>query len=396
MKIALVSDWFLPRIGGLELQLCDLAVQLTKRGHIVDIITGTPGPSEVQGIRVYRVDLGPLLPRLFFRGQELHDLGPLSWRMFRDWSRYRDAWLLHPIDQLIGRGNYDIVHGHSAYSPLAVAACRAAHHLQIPSILSEHSVSKGMGRVLLHSAESLWQWSRWPTVIAGVSNYVAAELHTVTGRATEVLPNGIDPEEWTVEPDCEQPTVVSVMRLTGRKRPLDLVRSIPIVNKELGWKKPPRYVLVGEGPDRNRVEREAERLGVSNQLQLLGRLSRADIKRVLSSATVFALPTRKEALSVATLEALSANVPVVAMGHGGVADIITHGQEGFLARSNRQFSHYIAWILGSPVLRMRLAAHARQAAERFNWERVIGRHIQLYERVSVDREKSRQVESLFV
>ena len=60
-KIAIVSDWYLPRIGGLELHLRDLARELNARGHTAHVITATPGPDELDGIRVHRLDV-PLMP----------------------------------------------------------------------------------------------------------------------------------------------------------------------------------------------------------------------------------------------------------------------------------------------------------------------------------------------
>ncbi len=386
MRIALVSDWFLPRTGGLELQVRDLGVQLVRRGHEVEIITATPGESLVDGIKIHRVDVGPLLPRFFFRGQERHELEPLHlWRLLGEWKRCWNRWLSEPLERLLREGRFDVVHGHSAYSPLALTACRLARQADIPSVLTEHSVSKGLGNVLLSLAERTWHWSAWPDVIAGVSSYIAEEMKAQTGRDVEILPNGIDPAEWTIQRKTGPAWVVSVMRLTPRKRGIDFVRSIPHVTRQLGWQMPPRFLLIGDGPERARIEREAIRLGVADQLELPGRLERNEVRELLAQSTLFALPTLKEALSIAVLEALSAGLPIVAMNHGGVGDIVRHHREGFLAGSHQEFCDYIAQLLSDEDLRREMASRAHESVMRFSWDVVIKKHIDTYERARAFR-----------
>src|SRR3954454_10508515 len=65
MKIALVCDWYQPRVGGIELHLADLAKRLIGAGHDVVVITPTPGAAECDGVRVRRVD-GRRAPRFAF------------------------------------------------------------------------------------------------------------------------------------------------------------------------------------------------------------------------------------------------------------------------------------------------------------------------------------------
>lgn len=381
MRVALVSDWFLPRTGGLELQMRDLALQLVRRGHQVEIITGTPGDSSIDGITVHRVDVGPLVPRLFFHGQELHQLERLSiWQLLSEWNACWNGWLIQPLERILTERRFDVVHGHSAYSPLALAACRLARKRQIPSLLSEHSVSKGLGSALLRTAESIWRWSSWPDIITGVSTYVANELKALTNRDIEILPNGVDPNEWVTNREPRLQRVVSVMRLTRRKRGIDIVRSIPKVNRLLRSNAPVPFMLVGDGPERPRIKRESMRLGLGNQLELPGRLDRSDIRLALADSSVFILPTVKEALSIAVLEALCAGLPIVAMRHGGVGDIVEHGREGFLAKNRNEFCHYIAQLLSNPGLRNAMAARTRASAARFSWDIVVEQHLEFYQR----------------
>src|SRR6185503_13470041 len=132
--------------------------------------------------------------------------------------------------------------------------------------------------------------------------------------------------------------------------------------------------LIGGGPEHERVVREAERLGVTGQIEILGWRPREEVKRLLRRASLFALPTSKEALSIASLEALSAGLPVVAMDHGGIGDIVENGREGFLAADFDEWVARIAELVRDAPLRARLAARARASAARFSWDAVIARH----------------------
>lgn len=361
-KVAIVSDWYLPRIGGLELHLRDLARELNARGHEAHVITATPGPDELDGVKVHRLDV-PLMPGL-------------------DTIRSRKA--LVPLEALFRREQYDIIHAHTALSPLAIGATNVAKKLGIPSVMTEHSVLRGRGQALLSALHKIWGWADWPDVLTAVSHYVAKEMREVSGRRdVYVLPNGINPRDWKPHnpprADEQLPLrVTTVMRFTKRKSPHLVVRAIPKINALLPAHIRPLFTLVGDGPERARVEREVERLGVGAQVELTGFQPRHEIREILARSSLFILPTSKEALSIATLEARSCGLPVVAMNHGGVGDLIKNGREGFLANTRAEFIARIAEVMGDEALRVRMSAATRRSLDWFAWDSVIGQHMHVY------------------
>src|SRR6185312_10612379 len=262
-KVAIVSDWYLPRIGGLELHLRDLARELNARGHEAHVITATPGPDELDGVKVHRLDV-PLMPGL-------------------DTIRSRKA--LVPLEALFRREQYDIIHAHTALSPLAIGATRVAKKLGLPSVMTEHSVLRGRGQALLSALHKIWGWADWPDVLTAVSHYVAKEMREVSGRRdVYVLPNGINPRDWKPHnppaPGEKLPMrVTTVMRFTKRKNPCSVIRAIPKINALLPAHIRPLFTLVGDGPERARVEREVKRLGVEAQVELTGFQPRHEIRK---------------------------------------------------------------------------------------------------------------------
>jgi glycosyltransferase involved in cell wall biosynthesis len=365
-KIAIVSDWYLPRIGGLELHLRDLARELNARGHEAHVITATPGEREdelhYRGIKVHRLDV-PLMPGL-------------------DTIRSRGA--LAPLERLLARERYDIVHSHTALSPLSIGGAYLAKKLGIPSVMTEHSVLRGAGLQLLSTLHRIWGWADWPNVLTAVSHYVARDMRDVSGRKdVYVLPNGINPRDWTphnppAAGEVVPPRVTTVMRFTKRKRPQEVIRAIPKVHAQLPPELRPRFTLIGDGPERQNVEREIARLGVGDWVELTGYRARHEIREILARSSLFILPTSKEALSIATLEARCCGLPVVAMNHGGVGDLITHGREGFLANTSGEFVDYIACAMADADLRQRMAAATRRSLNWFAWDSVIAQHMDVY------------------
>ncbi|HEX3853330.1 MAG TPA: glycosyltransferase family 4 protein [Polyangiaceae bacterium] len=359
-KIAIVSDWYLPRIGGLELHLRDLARELNARGHEAHVITATPGPDELDGVKVHRLDV-PLMPGL-------------------DTIRSKKA--LVPLEALFVREGYDIIHAHTALSPLAIGATHVAKKLRIPSVMTEHSVLKGKGQALLTALHKIWGWADWADVLSAVSHYVAKEMREVSGRKdVYVLPNGVNPREWKSAHPArggEPLRVTTVMRFTKRKKPHAIIQAIPKINALLPAHIRPIFTLVGDGPEREHVEREIRRLGVASQVELTGFRPRHEIREILARSSLFILPTSKEALSIATLEARCCGLPVVAMNHGGVGDLIKNGREGYLANTREEFIARIAEVMGDDALRARMSAATKRSLDWFAWDSVIAQHMHVY------------------
>lgn len=381
-KVALVCDWFLPRIGGLELLVRDLARALNQRGHEAHIICSTRGPAaaampETEGLTVHRLDV-PLLP--------------LTQTVFNRQS-------VDALERVLLRERYDLVHAHTVLSPLAHAATFLAHKHGLPSLLTEHSVLRGAPISLFRALRMFAGFAEWPTLLTAVSGYVADDLRRIFGRQeVHVLLNATNLDDWLGAaqnnaavrdvPDAAQVAatepakpqrVTTVMRFTKRKRPVDLVRMIPMLQARLPKELWPRFTLVGDGPEMPRVRREVARLQVGEWVELPGFQPRASVREILGRSSVFVMPCYKEAMSIAAVEARAMGLPVVARKPNGVAEVIEHGTHGFLAADDPEFIEYLARLLSDPALHRRMSHAAQKGLERFTWEHSIRRHLELYE-----------------
>ena len=360
MKVALVCDWYHPRIGGIELHLQDLAQHLTFAGHDVVAITPTPGDEQVDGIRVRRI-AAPLAPVFGFL------CTPAGVRAVGD---------------ALVQERVDVAHCHvSIISPAALGGAYQAQKRGIPTVVTFHSVVPRM-RLLARVAGSVLGTPRWRARFSAVSARVARDVQAMSGtRPVTVLPNGIDVGFWRAEHkpgNDDTLRLISVMRLNPKKRPLALIAMMRRLTTLLPEQQRFTLRIVGDGPERARVERAIAGAGLADGVQMLGRRSREEIRALLAASDVFVLPTVRESFGLAALEARCAGLPVVAMGASGVGELIHNGREGLLARSDDELATHVAALAREPALRHSIARHNWETRPQCDWPHVVERHVSLY------------------
>jgi glycosyltransferase involved in cell wall biosynthesis len=184
-----------------------------------------------------------------------------------------------------------------------------------------------------------------------------------------------------VRPAAREPNDVvalAVMRLTGRKRGLPLLRVLKAAREQLPADVRLRTMIIGDGPKRCDLERFLVRHGMTEDVVLAGRRPRADVRTALARADVFLAPAILESFGIAALEARCAGVPVVARAESGTAEFIRHGQEGLLADSDAAMAAALAALAADPAARARIAAHNRTVAPASDWDTVLERTASLY------------------
>lgn len=361
MKVALVCDWYYPRVGGIELHLHDLAGQLTAAGHEVVVITPTPGAPVVDGTRVVRID-APRAPRFGFlvtRGG------------------------VRALGDAIATERPDVVHAHvSIVSPAALGGAREAERRQLPLVVTFHSVVPQTA-LLARVAGTALGVGRWRACFSAVSQRVAREVQPIApGRPIQSLPNGVDVDFWRAAPRSSSDVVrlVSVMRLNPKKRPLALVQMMRRLSALLGPEHRAHLTIAGDGPWRSRLERAVSAAGLTRQITLVGRQTREQIRTLLGCSDVFVLPTVRESFGLAALEARCAGLPVVAMRTSGVSELIDHGVHGFLADSDADFAAHVARLVRDSSIRAAITEENRRSAPPFDWASVLDAQLSLYDR----------------
>jgi glycosyltransferase involved in cell wall biosynthesis len=153
------------------------------------------------------------------------------------------------------------------------------------------------------------------------------------------------------------------------KAAASIVRRIPDVT----------FLIVGDGPRREELERLAATLRVSAQVQFVG--YRTDVPEILRQADVFAFPSFMEASPNAVIEAMAAGLPIVATRVGGIPEVIEHERSGLLVApgDDRALAAALVRVIERPALASQLGDAARAAVTaRFSFDRMVGEFQQLY------------------
>ena len=355
MKIALVSDWFAPRRGGIESHLIGLGRALTAAGAQVAAITPQPGAcSDAFPVRQ--------LPVARLPGLDL----AVSPRLLRAFGAALDE--IRP----------DVVHVHaSIVAPACVAGLMAARRAGLPIVLTVHSDLAAVAR-LSPLARRLTAPRLSGVVLTAVSARIAGQLAGFApGAMPVVLPNGFDAGFWMADSEREPPTnafrIVSAMRLERKKRPQVLSSLRDTVAR--GLDRPVELVVAGDGRSRARLGP-----GVATP----GWLDRAGLRALFHEAHAFVLPSRHESFGIAALEARAAGLPVIGRTGNGLAEFIRDGVDGFLCDSDAGMAEAALRLARDPALWRRMAG-PRLALGRFDWPEVAAQHLEIYARAQAAR-----------
>ena len=366
MRVAHVSDVYLPRTGGIESQVRGLSQAQFASGVHVEIFTATParkGHPVIEG----EVDNGVPIHRL---AVDLPGQLPIS----------------PQIGPRLGRllsEHADVIHVHGGLvSPFAWPALTTAVHAGIPAVVTIHSVWAGWSR-LFAAANNVTGWRRWPVIWTTVSEVAAVPIRKALAGSAEVriLPNGIDIEGWHSHEhpnhDDRELVVISVARLAVRKRSLALIDMMEQVRKQLPADIKLRLLMVGDGPDRSKVERATASKGM-NWVECVGWKSAPEIRELFGQADVFINPTQLESFGIAALEARTYGLPVVALNGSGVTEFIEDGQEGLLANDDTGLVAALVQLATDRSLLEKITKYNHDNEPRFGWPSVIATAGQMY------------------
>lgn len=352
VRIAHVTDVFLPRLGGIETHVDDLVRHQRDRGLDAHVLTpGTPRADDPAW--VHRMPTGAARRTI---------------------------------------AEYDAVHVHvSMLSPYGIAVAWSAMRAGVPTLITVHSMWTGAGGILRLAAFTTLR--SWPVAWSAVSTAAADLFRRSLGAPVSVLPNAVDVADWRahdvtdadrrVATEDDVITLISVGRLMPRKRPLQLLRTFQRVRR-LAPEADIRLVLVGDGPLRGRVDRFIRRHHLEDRVRVTGRLPRQSVLAELERASVYVAPAPKESFGVAALEARCAGLPIVASRRSGVREYVRDRIDGILVDDDIAMAVAIADLARDRGLRERIASHNRRVAPAFDWNDVLGLTDELY-RAAADR-----------
>ena len=364
MKIAMLSDCYLPRLGGIEVQVHDLAARLIGRGHEVVVFTATPGNRGERGGFVDQVD-GVVVHRLALRLPFELPVNPLAPGLLRG---------------RLAAGGFDVAHVHmGVLSPFAVDCTRVTTDMGLPTAMTWHCML-GHFEPVFRAAGYVRGWAAHGVVMSAVSAVAAEPLQRVVGPAgvVNVLSNGIDVDRWAVSAEqapVREPghsiRVVSAMRLASRKRPLALLRTMARVRALVPAQTRIRLEILGDGPDRGRLERFIAAHDMGSWVRLPGRVTRDELQDRYAASDIFVAPAPLESFGIAALEARTVGLPVVGRAGSGVQEFVKDGLNGYLTADDQAMATAVAALVVDDGLRESMTAYNRSTPPEQSWGRIL-------------------------
>ena len=371
----MISDWYFPKIGGIEYCMHSLAKTLIQEGHEVHIITrgypGIPQYSMRDRIKIIRVGSDP------FPGQ----------KRFMMPGAYKELY------NLLRSENYDMIHSHGLDSPLSMAALLMSRKIGLPTEVTNHSLvghtalSPALylaGKLLVRNADA----------VIAVSSAVEKDSKLMTKKPVYRIFNGIECEENSCKAALpinreEKIVIASVARMTRKKGVHHLVKLAPALLKK---HENLMFVMIGDGPLTKKLEKRVKKCGLSDNFYFTGEITRNKVLDYLEQADIFAHPSGDEGFGISILEAILKKVPVVAMNHSGVSDIIEHGVDGFLAEDLTEFSSCLETLIENPELRTEFARKAAEGLPKYDWDRIYEQTCRVYTGIIIGKHHNRSLE----
>lgn len=320
MKIGIVCY---PTFGGSGVVATELGKGLAKIGHEVHFIT-------------YRQPT-----RLDFFSENLyyHEVDIKSYPLF-DFPPYELA-LASKMVSVVKYEKLDLLHVHYAI-PHASAAYMAKQILKdqgihIPVVTTLHGTDITLvGKDPSYEPVVTFSINQSDGVTA-VSEDLKRETYEYFDikREIEVIYNFIDLDRFkrqkkehfklAICPNGEK-LIVHTSNFRKVKRVEDVIRVFFEVRKEI----PAKLLLVGDGPERDKMERLCRELGTCDDIRFLGKLEY--VEEVLSVADLFVMPSEKESFGLAALEAMACEVPILTSDAGGIPELNVSGVTGFVCK----------------------------------------------------------------
>jgi teichuronic acid biosynthesis glycosyltransferase TuaC len=299
------------------------------------------------------------------------------------------ARLLPEIRRLHASHPVDLIHAHSAL-PCGHAASLLSRELKIPFVVTVHgldafSMRQVEGRAGRWCAGVSQSAYRSASRVICVSEKVREQV--IAGAAgpvnTTVLYNGVDPQMFSPpEHEADALAVLSVGNLIPIKGHDLLLRAFAAIQNRLSVHSSALSLeIVGDGPERLRLLKLVQELGITAKVQFRGRQSRREVADAMRRATVFVLPSRYEGLGCVYLEAMSAGKPVIACQGQGIEEVIRPAVNGCLIAPDdlQGLTDTLETLLQQTELRRKIGNAARRTIlQGFTLEKQAERLVTLY------------------
>lgn len=358
LRIALVTEYYYPHLGGVSEHVHFFAQEARKLGHHVDIITSSIPDAKP----------APNVIRLGY-SQSIYNNGSQA-RITLGWGLRKE------MRRTLSRGNYDIVHIHSPLHPvLPVLAMQEAQCAVVGTFHTYFDSSLGYS---LFRKQCQRRLDSLDAVIA-VSHSTTIAMNRYFDVDWTIVPNGIDLDVF--HPDAPRPpeirTDVPSILFLGRFDPRNgLTTLMESFRKVRGRNREAQLVVVGDGPLRKHYYRAA---GNDPDITFVGAVLE-ERPSYYAHSTMYACPTTKASFGITLLESMACETPIVCSDILGFRDVVKHEREALMTHCGNtdELADALVRLLDDEALRVRLGKVGRERAQRYSWHAVTSAVLDVY------------------
>jgi L-malate glycosyltransferase len=382
----LVINYEYPPIGGGGGVLCkDISEGIAAKGHRITVVTSHYGSLQknenLHGVNIFRV------PVLMRKKQTVASMtSMISFVPMCIWK----------VKQLMEGNTFDLINTHFAI-PSGPAGQYISRKYGIPNVLTilGGDIIDPSKFLSPHNTFLLNQTVR--KMLFGADRVVAestdikrnAQKYYAFDRQVDIVPLGIYPN---VHPEknrqalglpSDQFIFVTIGRLVKRKNLEDLLH----IFKEVQKTDPSILLVIGDGPEKDKIESLAKQLGIENAVRLLGRVSDEEKFQYLAASDVYLSTAIHEGFGIVFLEAMECGLPVISYDRGGQTDFLREGKTGYLIElgNKEKFALKLLELVNSKPLRMEIRAHNKVYVKEFYIEHVAEKYISIFNEVASSR-----------
>jgi glycosyltransferase involved in cell wall biosynthesis len=408
LRIALLSYRSKPHSGGQGIYVRALSRELTELGHRVEVLSGQPYPELDNGVPLTRLPSLDLYrepdPFRTPRPSEFRD-----WIDVAEWATMCTAGFPEPMTfslraarQLLPRAaDFDVVHDNQSLGWGLLQLVRAG----IPTVATVHhpiAIDRELELATTRSLRRRLTLRRWYG-FTGMQERVARRLDAVTtvsensrrdiaahmglpAQDVEVIPVGIDPDEFRPPPDGQARDADSILAVTSADVALKgLVHLLEALAK-LRTERPVRLTVVGTARPGGPAEAALDRLGLRDAVRFTGPVPEAELVDLMQRASVLAIPSLYEGFSLPAIEAMACATPLVTTDAGALPEVVG-SQAGLRVKAGDvgELTAALQLVLDSPSLAEQLGrAGRRRVLDSFTWRSTAQRTADWY-RETLDR-----------
>jgi 1,2-diacylglycerol 3-alpha-glucosyltransferase len=394
MKICMMTNTYLPHVGGVARSVSTFAEEYQRQGHEVLVVAPTfegKAPPARQEAFVERV---PAIEK--FNGSEFSVRLPLA------------AALSDRLDAFAA----DIMHAHHPFL-LGDTALRVATNKNVPIIFTHHTRYEDYTHYMPMASDALTQVAKeLPTHFANMCDGVIAPSESIARLLKRrgvkapmtVVPTGIDVKAFAAAEGAlfrkkfKIPAGAFVVGHIGRlAKEKNLGFLGEGVVRFIKRAKDARFLVVGDGPAKDELKALFDQHGVGDRLILAGKHTGKVLREAYRAMDVFAFSSMSETQGMVVAEAMAAGLPVVALNAPGVREVVVDGKNGFLLpakASADEFAKAIGTVAKSDAARRKLSKAAQATAAGFSREQSAGRALAFYEEIRRATRRRRLINDL--